>query len=97
MAEQGLELYTKTSNSSPKREKIQHEVRPSLATANRAMLDLRTMKFRAYGAPDANGMPTVVVAPYAGHNAVTADFHEGQSRRGSRDSFFLMMTCRTAA
>jgi polyhydroxyalkanoate depolymerase len=43
------------------------------------MLDLRTMLFRDYGAPGANGVPTVVVAPYAGHTSMIADYHRGQS------------------
>jgi poly(3-hydroxyalkanoate) synthetase len=51
--------------------------RPALATPNRVRLDLRTMVLREYGA--AQGLPTLVDAPYAGHTAVIADYHKGQS------------------
>ena len=79
MAEQGLELYGKNLDFIAEEEKIQHELRPALATPNRVVLDLRTMVFRAYSAPDAKGVPTLVVAPYAGHTAMIADYHKGQS------------------
>jgi polyhydroxyalkanoate depolymerase len=52
-------------------------LRPSLATPNRPRLDLRTMVLRDYGKP--GGIPTLVAAPYAGHTAVIADYHDGQS------------------
>jgi poly(3-hydroxyalkanoate) synthetase len=43
------------------------------------MLDLRTMSLRDYGASGAKGIPTLVVAPYAGHTAMIAGYHKGQS------------------
>ena len=46
MAEQGLELYGKNLEFLVEEEKIHHELRPALATANRVMLGLRTMLFR---------------------------------------------------
>jgi poly(3-hydroxybutyrate) depolymerase len=49
------------------------------ATANRVLLELRRVLFRYYSAPRASGMPTIVDAPYAGHSAMIADYHEGQS------------------
>ena len=55
MAEQGLEVYGKNLEFLAEEEKIQHELGPALATANRVVLDLRTMLFRGYGAPDAKG------------------------------------------
>ncbi len=79
MAEQGLELYAKNLEFVAEEEKLHHELRPRLATANRVMLDLRTMHFRDYSAPGATGVPTIVDAPYAGHSAMIADYHQGQS------------------
>ena len=79
MAEQGLELYEKNLEFLAEETKIHHELRPALATANRVMLDLRTMAFRDYSAPGAGGLPTIVDAPYAGHSAMIADYHRGQS------------------
>ena len=40
-------------------------------------LDLRTMALRDYGRP--GGIPTLVNAPFAGHRAMIADYHKGQS------------------
>lgn len=79
MAEQGLELYGKNLKFLAEEAKIRHELRPALANANRVMLDLRTMLFREYSAPCAKGVPTLVVAPYAGHTAMIADYQPGQS------------------
>lgn len=79
MGEQGLELYAKNLEFLSEEAKIQHLKRPAAATANRIMLDLRTMAFRDYSAPAAKGIPTIVVAPYAGHSAVIADYYKGQS------------------
>ncbi len=55
MAEQGLELNAKNLAFIAEEEKIQHQPRPALATANRVMLDLRTMLVRDYAAPGATG------------------------------------------
>jgi polyhydroxyalkanoate depolymerase len=79
IAEKGLALYADNLKFLGEEHKIHHELRPKLATANRVMLDLRTMLFRDYSAPDATGIPAIVDAPYAGHSAMIADFHRGQS------------------
>src|SRR5271165_1563843 len=79
MGEQGLELYAKNLEFLSEEAKIQHLRRPAPATANRTMLDLRTMVFRDYSAPEAKGIATIVDAPYAGHSAVIADYYKGQS------------------
>jgi poly(3-hydroxyalkanoate) synthetase len=73
------ELYARNLEFLSEEAKIQHLQRPAAATANRIMLDLRTMAFRDYSAPEAKGIPTIVVAPYAGHSAVIADYYKGQS------------------
>jgi poly(3-hydroxyalkanoate) synthetase len=52
-------------------------LRPKLATPNVVRLDLRTMLLRDCGKPD--GIPTLVDAPHAGHTAMIADYHKGQS------------------
>src|ERR1700720_677728 len=79
IAEQGLDLYAKNLKFLAEEAKIHHELRPVPATANRVMADLRTMLFRDYSAQGASGVPTIVDAPYAGHSAMIADYHEGQS------------------
>jgi poly(3-hydroxybutyrate) depolymerase len=79
MGEQGLELYARNLEFLSEEAKIQHLQRPAPATANRTILDLRTMVLRDYLAPDAKSIPTIVDAPYAGHSAVIADYYKGQS------------------
>ncbi len=60
-------------------EKTQIErVKPAWATGNKVMLDLHTMNLRDFSTGK-KGMYTLVVAPYAGHTSVIADFHKGQS------------------
>jgi polyhydroxyalkanoate depolymerase len=73
----GAELYAKNLKFVEEEIKINAELRPNLATANTVRLDLRTMLLRDYGKP--GGIPTLVVAPYAGHTAMIADYHKGQS------------------
>jgi poly(3-hydroxybutyrate) depolymerase len=79
LAEQGLGLYADNMKFLAEETKIHHELRPKLATPNRVLLDLRTMIFRDYSKPGAAGVPTMVDAPYAGHSAMIADYHQGQS------------------
>jgi poly(3-hydroxybutyrate) depolymerase len=78
LAEQGIEIYARNIEFAAEEVKLR-ELRPSLATKNRVMLDLRTMLFRDYSPEGAGGVPTIIDAPYAGHSAVIADYHKGQS------------------
>jgi poly(3-hydroxyalkanoate) synthetase len=77
MLEQSTELYAKNLEFAEEEIKIHDELRPTLATPNQLRLDLRTMALRDYGKP--GGIPTLVDAPHAGHTAVIADYHKGQS------------------
>jgi len=79
IAARGLDLYAKNMKFIAEEQKIRHDLRPALATANRAMLDLRTMVFRDYSRGSEAGIPTIVDTPYAGHSAMIADYHKGQS------------------
>ncbi len=79
MAEEGLELYARNLELLAEERKLATIAPPRLATADRILLDLRTMRFRDYSLPDAAGVPTIVDAPYAGHSAAIADYHRGQS------------------
>lgn len=78
MVEQGSDLYARNLKFVEEEIKIHDELRPKLATENKVRLDLRTMVLRDYGSAG-QGMPTLVDAPYAGHTAMIADFHKGQS------------------
>jgi polyhydroxyalkanoate depolymerase len=77
LLEEGAELYAKNLKFMEEDFKLHAELRPKLATPNRMRLDLRTMALRDYGDP--SGFPTLVDAPHAGHTAVIADYHKGQS------------------
>jgi polyhydroxyalkanoate depolymerase len=77
LVEQGAGLYVRNLKFGQEEIKIHDELRPDLATVNTVRLDLRTMLLREYGAP--GGIPTFVIAPYAGHTAMIADYHKGQS------------------
>ncbi len=77
LAEKGAEFYAKNLKFVEEEIKIHDELRPQLATPNTVRLDLRTMKLREYGKP--GGIPTLVDAPHAGHTAMIADYHKGQS------------------
>ena len=77
MFEQGAKLYAKNLKFVEEEIKIHDELRPTLATPNQVRLDLRTMVLRDYGKPA--GIPTLIDAPHAGHTAMIADYHKGQS------------------
>ena len=77
MLEEGNELYARNLKFVEEDIKIHDDLRPALATPNRIRLNLRTMALREYGTP--KGIPTLVDAPHAGHTAVIADYHDGQS------------------
>ncbi len=78
LAEEGTELYAKNLKFVEEEIKINDELRPKLATPNKVRLELRTMTLRDYGKPG-DGMATLVDAPHAGHTAMIADYHKGQS------------------
>jgi poly(3-hydroxyalkanoate) synthetase len=77
LVREGTQLYAKNLKFVEEEARIHGELRPVLATPNEVRLDLRTMVLRDYGKP--GGIPTLVDAPYAGHTAVIADYHKGQS------------------
>lgn len=77
LAEAESEVIAKNIKFVEEEIKIHAERRPQPATPNKIRLDLRTMLLRAYG--EESAFPTLVVAPYAGHTAVIADYHKGQS------------------
>jgi poly(3-hydroxyalkanoate) synthetase len=77
MMEEGTELYAKNAKFVEEEIKINDDLRPKLATPNTARLNLRTMVLRDYGKP--SGIPALIDAPHAGHTAMIADYHKGQS------------------
>lgn len=79
MFEAGTELTERNLHFLAEEETLHHGLHPVLATANKTLLDLRTMTFRDYSVAPGDGIPTIVDAPYAGHSAVIADYSNGQS------------------
>jgi poly(3-hydroxybutyrate) depolymerase len=74
-----LELFKKNLQFFAEAEKLETGLEPRFATANKALLELRTLRLRAYGEAAAGVVPTLVDAPFAGHTATIADYHKGQS------------------
>ncbi|MEJ0065708.1 MAG: alpha/beta fold hydrolase [Caulobacteraceae bacterium] len=79
LGEAGLQLTADNLKFLTEEVKIHHRLEPTLATKNRVMLDLRTVRLRDYSVEGALGLPAIVDAPYAGHSAMIADYHKGQS------------------
>ncbi|KWE64677.1 esterase [Burkholderia ubonensis] len=79
MFKAGTELTARNLRFLAEEEKLHFEMHPALASANRPLLELRTMIFRDYSDGAARGLPTIVDAPYAGHSAMIADYQPGQS------------------
>lgn len=77
LLEAGMELYAHNLKFVEEEIRIHDDLRPHLATPSKPRIDLRSMTLRDYGAP--TGIPALVVAPYAGHTAMIADYHKGQS------------------
>lgn len=77
LMKEGAALYARNLRFVEEEIKIHEHRRPKLATPNRVRIDLRTMVLRDYGTP--GGLPTLVDAPHAGHTAMIADYHKGQS------------------
>ncbi|KAF1045778.1 MAG: Poly(3-hydroxyalkanoate) polymerase subunit PhaC [Herbaspirillum frisingense] len=78
MFKQGQALFDKNLCFLEEEAKIYAGHRPEMATPHGVRLELRTLTLREYGTPG-HAVPTLVVAPYAGHTSVIADYHEGQS------------------
>jgi len=79
MGQAELELFRKNLKFLMEAQKIDHGLKPRFATPNTVLLELHTQRLRAFGEAGATGVPTLVIAPYAGHSAAIADYHDGQS------------------
>src|ERR1700739_1356854 len=82
MGQAELELFRKNLKFLIEAQRVNTPPTPHFATANSVLLELHTLALRAFadpGAPGATALPTLVVAPYAGHSAHIADYHDGQS------------------
>jgi len=74
---QGAQFYARNLKFVEEDLRLHRGLHPRLATPNEVRLELRTMRLLDYGRPGA--LPTLVIAPYAGHTAMIADYHKGQS------------------
>jgi poly(3-hydroxyalkanoate) synthetase len=60
--------------------KLEFGLQPKFASPNEIVNELHTLRLRDFTVKAAQGeCPTLIDAPYAGHTAVIADFHAGQS------------------
>lgn len=73
-----LELFKKNLAFLGEAGRVTFGEAPRFATPNRIFLELHTLRLRDFG-PGGSGIPTIVDAPYAGHTATIADYHDGQS------------------
>ena len=79
LMEQGLELSAHNLKFMDEEIKLHGGIKPKLATAHCQRLKLRTLTLCDYSAEQPQGTPTLVIAPYAGHTSMIADYHAGQS------------------
>jgi len=80
VAKEEMTLFTRGLATMAEAEKLDFGLEPRFATANRTVIELHTLRLRDFTkAAVADECPTIIDAPYAGHTAVIADFHEGQS------------------
>ncbi|MGA8261044.1 MAG: alpha/beta fold hydrolase [Arenicellales bacterium] len=79
IGEEELDIVRKNLKFVEEAEELTHPKPATFATANEVILDLDTLRLRDYSPSGAKGVPTLVDAPYAGHSAVIADYHKGQS------------------
>ena len=76
---QGLQLSAHNLKFMDEEIKLHGGIKPKLATAHGQRLKLRTLTLCDYSAEQPQGTPTLVIAPYAGHTSMIADYHAGQS------------------
>jgi poly(3-hydroxybutyrate) depolymerase len=79
MEEAEFDLFRKNLKFAAEAEKLEYGLKPQFATPNRILLELHTLRLRDFGDANAPAAPTLVNAPYAGHTAMIADYHKGQS------------------
>jgi polyhydroxyalkanoate depolymerase len=79
MGQVEIELFRKNLKFLMEANRLDHELKPRFATANTVLLELHTQRLRAFGEAGAKVTPTLIMAPYAGHTAAIADYHDGQS------------------
>jgi polyhydroxyalkanoate depolymerase len=79
MGQAELELFRKNLKFVIEAQKVDHGLKPRFATPNTVLLELHTLALRAFGSADSSAPATLILAPYAGHSATIADYHEGQS------------------
>lgn len=79
MTRQGLELAARNVRFLEEETRLHGGIKPRLATAHTVRLKLRTLSLCDYSDEGADELPTLVVAPYAGHTSMIADYQPGQS------------------
>lgn len=79
LVEAGEELAVRNLKFAEEAEKLDLGLKPMFATPNEVRLDLHTLRLRDFSPADANGLPTIVDAPFAGHPSSIADYAKGQS------------------
>jgi poly(3-hydroxybutyrate) depolymerase len=79
LGEEELDFVRKNLKFLDEAETLVYPPPAEFATKNEVLLDLGTMRLRSYSRSETQQVATIVDAPYAGHSAVIADYHKGQS------------------
>jgi poly(3-hydroxyalkanoate) synthetase len=80
VSEQEISLFKRGLETIAETEKLEYGLTPQFATASKIALELHTLRLRDFTIDQRSPeTPTIVVAPYAGHTAVIADFSDNQS------------------
>ncbi len=79
LARQGLDLMARNVRFLEEETRLHGGIKPRLASPHSVRLRLRTLSLCDYSGDVADGLPTLVVAPYAGHTSMIADYQDGQS------------------
>lgn len=74
-----IQLSAKVLKFAQEAHRLDYELKPVWATPNKVALELKTMKLRDFSEDDAEGLPIIIAAPYAGHSATIADYSASQS------------------
>ncbi len=73
-------MFTRGLAAVAEAQKLEFGLEPVFATANTIVIELHTLRLRDFTKTSPQDeCPTLIDAPYAGHTAVIADFHDGQS------------------
>lgn len=80
IADEELDEFRRGLKTISEAEELEFGLEPKFATKNKVLIELHTLRLRDFTVTaKSDECPTLIDAPYAGHTAVIADLHTGQS------------------